>query len=169
MKNLEIKERFNKIKQDIENGKLYLEKYNKETFSEVYQKEKPKNLPKIIYRFFNNYMNRFEIELMLFNFKGYHITIFIGTNFKISYRKKPKRDKRNRFRTVDNEFRTLLLEKTLYHKNLYKLEILTDYKMSHLDEDILSFFSTENTEDFELILLKIVKELILEKELKELN
>lgn len=169
MKNLEIKERFNKIKQDIENGKLYLEKYNKENFSEIYQKEKPKNLPKIIYRFFNSYMKRFEIELMLFNSKGYHITIFIGTNFKISYRKKPKRDKRNRFRTVDNEFRTLLLEKTLYHKNLYELEILTDYKMSHLDEDILSFFNTENTEDFELILLKIVKELILKEELKELN
>lgn len=29
MKNLEIKERFNKVKQDIENGKLYLEKYIK--------------------------------------------------------------------------------------------------------------------------------------------
>lgn len=169
MKNLEIKERFNKIKQDIENGKLYLEKYSKENFSEVYQKEKPKNLPKIIYRFFSSPINRFEMELMLFNSKGYHITIFIGTNFNISRREKPKRDKRNRFRIVDNEFRTLLLEKTLYHKNLYKLEILTDYKMSHLDEDILSFFSTENTEDFELILLKIVKELILEKELKELN
>lgn len=167
MKNLEIKERFNKIKQDIENGKLYLEKYNKETFSEVYQKEKPKNLPKIIYRFFNNYMNRFEIELMLFNFKGYHITIFIGTNFKISYRKKPKRDKRNRFREVEIDGRILLLEKIHYHKNLYDLKIITDYKMSYLDEDILSFFKTENTEDFELILLKIVKELILKKELKE--
>ena len=169
MKNTEIKERFNEIKQDIENGKLYLEKYSKENFSEIYQKEKPKNLPKIIYRFFSSPINRFDIELLLFNSKGYHITIFIGTNFNINHREKPKKDKRNRFRIVDNEFRTLLLEKTLYHKNLYELEILTDYKMSHLDENILSFFNTENTEDFKLILLKIVKELILKKELKELN
>lgn len=169
MKNLEIKERFNKIKQDIENGKFYLEKHSKENSSEIYQKEKPKHLPKIIYRFLNNSYGRFEMELSLFNSKGYYITIFIGTNFSITRRKKPKKDKRNRFREVDNEFRTLLIEKTLYHKNLYKLEILTDYKMSHLDENILSFFKTESTKDFELILLKIVKELILKKELKELN
>ena len=41
--------------------------------------------------------------------------------------------------------------------------------MKHIDENILSFFKTENTQDFELILLKIVKELILKKELKDVN
>ena len=169
MTNKQFKDKINEIKKDIENGKLYLEKYSKENFSEFYQDKKPKKLPKIIYRFLNNSFGRFEMELMLFNSKGYYITIFIGTNFSITRRKKLKKDKRNRFREVDNEFRTLLLEKTLYHKNLYKLEILTDYKLYHTKKDILNFFDLSDTKDFELILLKLVKELILKKELKELN
>ncbi len=42
MKNLEIKERFNEIKQDIENGKLYLEKYNKKIFQKFIKKKNQK-------------------------------------------------------------------------------------------------------------------------------
>ena len=169
MTNKQFKDKINEIKKDIENGKLYLEKYSKENFSEIYQNNKPKNLPKIIYKFCNNSMGMFRFELFLFNSKGKYINIFIGTNFNIVHREKPKRDKRNRFRLVNNEFKELLLEKIIYHKNLYNLKILTDYKIYYTDEEILNFFDLNDLKDFELILFKLVKELILKKELKELN
>ena len=122
-----------------------------------------------MYKFSNNSFGRFDFELLLFNSKGYYIDIFIGTNFNITRRKKPKKDKRNRFREVDSEYKTLLLEKTIYLKNLYDLKILTDYKMHNTKENILNYFDVSDIKDFELILFKLAKELILKKELKELS
>lgn len=169
MTNIEIKEKFDKIKQNIENDVLFLEKYSDEkNFSEVYQNDKPKNLPKIIYKFCNNRVGRFSVDLTLYNFKGYRINIYVGTNFNVTRKERPKNDKRNRFREVTNEYGTLLLEKAFYHKKLYDLEFLIDYKKSYNIEEIISFFGLNNIEEFELILLKLVKELILKKDLKEM-